>query len=243
MRHLILLSALLASVSACDRAAPDPRGVGRNETLLVVTATGRSETRPDEARLQLGVQSDAPSAGEASRLNREKMDRVTDALAGLGVKPENLQTRNLSLNRIDHGPERGRFRAYNVVEVTMRDMARVGDAVTAVTEAGANVLSGPNLRVSNADAANKSAYAMAYRNARARAEAYAEAADLTIGRVLGIYDGGVVPQTYSMDAMAQEGRGMATVAPTAPPPPPAPFSAGTNTSEVRVRVDFALEPQ
>ena len=239
MRRLILIP-LAASILACDRAAPDPRGVGRNETLLVVTATGRSETRPDEARLQLGVQSDAQSAGEASRLNREKMDRVTEALASLGVKPENLQTRNLSLNRIDHGPERGRFRAYNMVEVTMRDMNKVGDAVTAVTEAGANVLSGPSLRVTNADAANKSAYAMAYRNARSRAEAYAEAADLRIGRVLGIYDGGAVPHTYSMDAMAQESRGMATVAPAAPPPP-APFSAGTNTSEVRVRVDFALQ--
>ena len=240
MRHLILLS-LFASVSACDRAAPDPRGIGPDETLLVVTATGRSETRPDEARLQLGVQSDAASAGEASRLNREKMDRVTGALGRLGVKADDLQTRNISLNRIDHGPERGRYRAYNVVEVTMRNMSRVGDAVTAVTEAGANVLSGPSLRVSDADAANKSAYAMAYRNARSRAEAYAQAADLTIGRILGIYDGGVVPQTYSMDAMAQEGRGMANVAPTAAPPP-APFSAGTNTSEVRVRVDFALEP-
>ena len=241
MRHLILIP-LLVSAAACDRAAPDPRGVGKNETLLVVTASGRSESRPDEARLQLGVQSDAASAGEASRLNREKMDRVTQALGRLGVKPENLQTRNLSLNRIDYGPERGRFRAYNVVEVTMRDMSKVGDAVTAVTEAGANVLSGPSLRVTDADAANKSAYAMAYRNARTRAEAYAQAADLSIGRVLGIYDGGVVPPTYSMDATAQEGRGMATVAPAAPPPP-APFSAGTNTSEVRVRVDFALEPR
>ena len=244
MRHLILL-VVLASVAACDRAAPDPRGVGKNETLLVVTASGRAETRPDEARLQLGVQSDASSAGEASRLNREKMDRVTSALAQLGVGRDDFQTRNLSLNRIDHGPERGRYRAYNVVEVKMRDMSKVGDAVTAVTEAGANLLSGPSLRVADAEAANKSAYAAAYRNARARAEAYAEAADLQIGRVLGIYDGGGVTHGASMDLMAQEGRGMATVAPSAPPPPPvsAPFSAGTSTSEVRVRVDFALEPK
>ena len=244
MRHLVLLI-VLASAAACDRAAPDPRGVGKNETLLVVTASGRAETRPDEARLQLGVQSDASSAGEASRLNREKMDRVTSALARLGVGRDDFQTRNLSLSRIDHGPERGRYRAYNVVEVTMRDMSKVGDAVTAVTEAGANVLSGPSLRVADAEAANKSAYAAAYRNARARAEAYAQAADLQIGRVLGIYDGGGVSHGASMDLMAQEARGMATVAPAAPPPPPvsAPFSAGMNTSEVRVRVDFALEPK
>lgn len=232
----ILLAVLL--LAGCERSPADPRGVDRDETLLTVTATGQAEAKPDEARLQLGVQSDAANAGEASRLNREKMDRVTQALQRLGVKPDDLQTRNISLNRIDYGAERGRFRAHNVVEVTMRDMAKVGEAVTAVTEAGANVLSGPTLRVSDREAANRSAYGEAYRAARARAEAYAGAAGLRIDRVLAIYDGGEVPQNYVGDAMAANQS--ASPSPVARTGPPAPFSAGVNTSEVRVRVDFAL---
>ena len=235
MRRIALPA--LALLAACQPPASDPRGVERDETLLTVSATGRADTRPDEARLQLGVQSQAGSAGEASRLNREKMDKVTAELARLGVKPDAIQTRNLSLSRIDYGPERGRFRAYNMVEVTLRDMGKVGEAVTAVTEAGANVLSGPDLRVSNREAANRSAYAEAYKAARARAEAYASAADLKIERVLGIYDGGETyapPPPYVGDAMAQA----RTAAPAAPPP--APFNPGINTTEVRVRVDFAL---
>ncbi|MDQ3246296.1 MAG: SIMPL domain-containing protein [Pseudomonadota bacterium] len=228
---------LSLAVAACQQAAPDPRGVARDETLLTVTATGRADSRPDEARLQLGVQSVAATSDEASRLNREKMQKVTEALTALGVKEDQLQTRNLSLQRIDYGPRRGNFSAENIVEVTMRDVSKVGEAVTAVTRAGANVMSGPDLRVSDRETANRSAYASAYRAARSRAEAYAEAADLKIERVLGIYDGGEhgVPTPYP------------------PPPPPvvrqmsaesgavsAPFSAGTNTTEVRVRVDFAL---
>lgn len=235
MRSLAAL-ALPVLLAACQQAAPDPRGVARDETLLTVTASGRADTRPDEARLQLGVQSQAGSAGEASRANREKMDRVTAALAQLGVRPEQIQTRNISLNRIDYGNERGQFRAYNVVEVTMRDMAKVGDAVTAVTEAGANVLSGPSLRVTDSEKANRSAYAAAYKAARERADAYASAAGLEVSRVLAIYDGGQVPQhMVTIDAMEAGPRPV-----SAPPPPPAPFSAGMNTSEVRVRVDFAL---
>lgn len=235
--------ALCLAVTACQQAAPDPRGVGRDETLLTVTATGRADTRPDEARLQLGVQSSAASAGEASRLNREKMDKVTAALEQLGVKKDDLQTRNISLNRIDYGPERGQFRAYNMVEVTMRDLTKVGDAVTAVTEAGANVLAGPSLRVSDREKANRSAYAEAYRAARARAEAYAGAAGLKISRVLGIYDGGEVAGGYeTMDANMSAQAGPPPVSRAAPPPPPeaAPFYGGTSSSEVRVRVDFAL---
>jgi hypothetical protein len=230
---------LAFALAACSRAPADPRGVDRDETLLTVTATGRADNRPDEARLQLGVQSVAATAGEASTLNREKMQRVSAALAGLGIKTDDLQTRNLSLQRIDYGPERGRFRAENVLEVTMRDVTKVGEAVTAVTQARANVMSGPDLRVSDRETASRSAYSSAYRAARARAEAYAETAGLEIDRVLGIYDGG------------EQG------IPGPPPPPPvsrmstvdvqsaapAPFNPGMNSTEVRVRVDFALEPQ
>lgn len=239
---------LIPLFAACQPAPPNPRGVERGETFLTVTATGRAEARPDEARLSLGVQSQGASAEEAARANREKMDRVTAVLQRLGVRTDDLQTRNVSLQRIDYGPERGRFRANNVVEVRMRDMGKVGEAIAAATDAGANLLSGPNLRVSDREAATRSAYAEAYRAARARAEAYAGAAEMEISRVIAIHDGGEagMPVPYAraggMDMTVQ------TVSPPAPeeapPPPPTavPFNPGMNSSEVRVRVDFALRP-
>lgn len=236
----ILIPTVLLTLAACQPAAPDPRGVDHDETLLTVTATGRADATPDEARIQLGVQSLAGSAQDASRSNRDKMHKVTATLAALGVKPEHVQTRNLTLNRIDYGKDRGRFRADNVVEVRMRDTRRVGEAIAAATDAGANLLSGPDLRISDREKANRSAYAAAYRAARERAEAYAGAAGLTISRVLAIHDngeaGGPIPYeraSVGYDAVAQ-------AAPAAPPPAPMPFSPGTSTTEVRVRVDFAL---
>ena len=235
MRPALLLA--LPLLAACQPAAPDPRGVERDETLLGVTASGRADTRPDEARLQLGVQSNASSADAASRANRDRMAKVSAALAKFGVKADDIQTRNLTLQRIDYGPERGRFRADNLVEVKVRDMARVGDAVAATTEAGANLVGGPDLRISNREAASRSAYAAAYRNARARAEAYAGAAGLKITRVLTIRDAGEsgAPMPYppvSLEAAAQ-------AVPVAPPA--VPFSAGVMAQEVRVRVEFALK--
>lgn len=233
-----LASIALAS-SACDREARNP-GVLTGETFLTVNATGRADNRPDEARLQLGVQSVGRSAAEAGRVNREKMDKVTAALAKLGVKPGQLQTRNLSLQRIDYGADKGRYRADNVLEVRLTDLSQVGDAVAAVTDAGANLLSGPDLRVANHEAANRSAYAAAYRAARARAEAYATAAGLKIHRVIAIYDGGEssAPVPYARAVVAQEAAAPPVAAP--PPPPSVPFSPGVNSTEVSVRVDFAL---
>ena len=243
MRKMSPALLLLLPLAACQGGPVDPRGVDRDETLLTVTATGRADATPDEARVQLGVQSIGANAQEASRANRDKMEQVGTALAKLGIKPADIQTRNLNLNRIEYGKDRGRFRTDNVVEVRMRDARRVGEAIAAATDAGANLLSGPDLRVSNREQANRSAYAAAYRAARERAEAYAGAAGLKIGRVLAIYDNGEfappVPYARSGYGMAVE---QAMAAPAAPPPPPAvmPFSPGTSTTEVRVRVDFAL---
>ncbi len=234
----ILALAFLTALAACQPSAPDPRGVDHDETLLTVTATGRADSTPDEARIQLGVQSLAASAQEASRANREKMESVTATLARLGVEAKDVQTRNLTLNRIEYGRDRGRFRADNVVEVRMRDTRRVGEAIAAATDAGANLLSGPDLRISDREKASRSAYAAAYRAARARAEAYAGAANLRIVRVLAIHDNGEagMPIPYPSVGYARD-----AVAQTAAPPPPAmPFSPGTTTTEVRVRVDFAL---
>ena len=228
----------LIALAACQPAAPDPRGVDKGETLLTVTATGQADSTPDEARIQLGVQSLAGTADEASKANREKMEKVTATLARLGVKPEDIQTRNLTLNRIDYGRDRGRFRSDNIVEIRMRDTRRVGEAIAAATDAGANLMSGPDLRISDREKANKSAYAAAYRAARARAEAYAGAAGLKIVRVLAIHDNGEAgsPIPYQRVGYAD------AVAQSAAPPPvsPLPFSPGTTTTEVRVRVDFAL---
>lgn len=234
MRSQTLILIPLLALSACSEKAPDPRGVGHDETLLSVSATGRSETRPDEARFTAGVSTIATSAEDATRRNNETMTKVTEALKAFGVAGKDLQTRQLTVNRIDWGANKGKYEAVNQVEVRMRAVDKAGEAVAATTQAGANVLSGPTLRVSDQEAATKSAYAAAYRAARARAEAYAGAAGLKIDRVLTIRDGGdgSPPMPYYAEADAAN----AVVAQSAAPP----FNPGVSESQVSVRVDFAL---
>jgi len=237
MRHAILLL-VLPALAACQPAATDPRGVDRDETLLTVSATGRAETRPDEARFSLGVNTIAATAAEASRLNNEKMAKVTSALTGFGIKPDDLQTNALTLNRIDYGKDRGRYQANNTVIVRLKNLAKASEAIVATTTAGANLLSGPSLRVSDTEKANLSAYAAAYKAARARADAYAAAAGLKVDRILAIRDGGDSGgETIAMYAV-EEATAQAVAPVIAPPPPP--FNPGVNSSNVSVRVDFAL---
>jgi len=237
MRGLISIIVLSLGLTACSQEAPDPRGVEADEVLLQLTASGRTDTRPDEARFTAGVQTIAATAAAASTGNNEKMSAVVRAVEALGVKADDVQTRQITLSRIDYGPERGRFQANNMVEVRVRDLGKAGAAIAAATEAGANILSGPNMTVSDPEAAARSAYAGAYKAARARAEAYASAAGLKVSRVLAIRDAGdagPVPMYATADAVM------------APPPlvraesGPPPMRPGMNASQVQVRADFAL---
>lgn len=236
MRAVVLALTTGVTLTACGHAPPDPRGVDRNEVLVQIAATGHSDTRPDQARFSAGVETIDATAAAASARNNEVINRVVAALRGLGVRPEDVQTQTITLSRIDYGRDRGRFQANNRIEVRIRDINRAGQAIAATTQAGANVLSGPDLRVGDPEAASRSAYAQAFRAARARADAYAQAANLRVVRVLAIRDF----QNDESSAMMASVAEMSEDRVAAEPPP---VMAGTNASDVRIRVDFALGPQ
>lgn len=243
-----LALAALPLLAACADKEDDARGVTHDETLLSVSASGEAETRPDQAQFEAGVRAWAASAGAASAKANAEIVKVAAALKALGIEDKDIQTRNVGVSRVEYGDRKGQYEASNIVVVTVRDVARSGAAVTAATEAGANVMSGPNLRMSDPEAVANTAYAAAYRNARKRAEAYAEAAGMEISRVLYIRDaGGMQGNRYFQGAV-----------PVAPPPVVQTSNGsrpesldmgggavmtGQTTSNVTVQVDFALVPK
>lgn len=238
IRGLLLTVCAGAIASSCSSGKPDPRGVDHDETMLSVSAIGRSENRPDQAAFTAGIETIRGDAKTASDANAQAMQKLVDALLATGIKKDDVQTSNISINRIDWGRNKNKVQASNTVTVKVRNVDKVSEAIAATTGANANLLSGPNLSISDPEKARLSAYGAAYKAAKVRAEAYAAAADMKIARVLTIRDGGVVgqPMPYEMDAMAESGAA-ATVRTVAPPP----VQVGTTTSEVSVQVDFALE--
>lgn len=257
MKSLVFAAPLGALLLAgCGETVYDPRGVDKAETLLSVSASGQADTRPDEAQFQAGVQNWAGTAEAASRETQDDIAQIVAALRELGIAEDDIQTSAVNVQRIDWGDRRGQFQAYNTLSVRVRDIDQAGAAVTAVTGVGANIVSGPDLRLSDPEAAANAAYANAYRAARTRAEAYAEAADMEINRVLYIRDaGGQQGNRWLAGAQATAADSAMAMAPPPPVAPPvvrtqampeeqsavsATIMPGQTTSSVTVQVDFAL---
>lgn len=241
MRSLIPLTPLVL-LAACQSGPRDDaagtRGLDRDETLVRTTGIGRAEARPDEARFSAGITAIGSTGPEASAANARKMNAVVAAMKALGVDEKDIQTQQLSIQRQDYGPNKNKFEANNVVSVRIRQVDKAGAIIGAATGAGANVLSGPDLRVADPDAAVRAAYAAAYKSARARADAYAAAAGLKVTRVLTIQDSYAGP---TADMESRYSRTMDATAQAAPPPVVAPpVMGGTSEATVSVSVDFAL---
>ena len=73
----------------------------------------------------------APAAAQAA--NTKKIEDIVKALADLGVAARDTQTRNLSLQKLDYGPNKGQYQASNILRVRLRDAPRAQERSSATT--------------------------------------------------------------------------------------------------------------
>ena len=203
--------------------------VAAGNTLLTLSAEGRSNRTPDLAVFSAGVTSQGKTAGEALSANSADMNRVIAALKRAGIADRDIQTSNLSLNPI-YQPQRPMpdgtvepaqpkiigYQVYNTVNVRQRNLAQFGRVLDTLVAAGANQINGPNFQMDDPDAATDEARTQAMKKARARANLYASAAGLKVLRILAISEsGGYVPQPQVMYSRAAMADGMEKSTPVA----------------------------
>ncbi|HSK14826.1 MAG TPA: SIMPL domain-containing protein [Gaiellaceae bacterium] len=168
-------------------AAAAAGGVG-----ITVVGTGSARVAPDVAQWSFGVQTSGDTAAAALAANNEAAERIVAALRDAGVAEEDLRTEQVSVwpRTADDGSGVQGYDASNVVQATIRDLDGAGAVVDAAVSAGANQVYGPTLTVSDAQAQYRAAVDAAFDDARARAEAIAEKAGVTLGAPVAIVEGG-----------------------------------------------------
>jgi uncharacterized protein YggE len=196
-----------------------------------VTGSATIRSAPDEAVITLGVQTQAPTAQGALQQNASRMNDVVKALLGDGVKPGDLATAwvNLYPNYDSSGTAIVSYSAQNQVNVTVRDLSKVGSIIDDAVGAGANLSSGIQFQLSDQNQGVERALAEAVANARAKAEALAAAGDATLGPVVTIAEntyGQYPPIPFAADA----GRAEAST----------PISPPTLETQVAVTVVWSL---
>lgn len=193
---LALLVALAAS--ACVAVAPND-GAPRRASTVTVAGSGTVSATPDQAEITTGVVTQAATAAQAMAANSQAMERLLQSLANLGIGPRDIQTTNISVSPQRRAPKEGQppeitgYEVSNQVRVKVRDLARLGQVLDRQVSQGANLVYGIHFGLQEPAPLLDEARKRAMADARRRADLYAAAAGLKVGRVLSVQESGVAP--------------------------------------------------
>ena len=233
---LVLMAIASASVLGGAAAAQDAGAAIFRATTLDISAEGEVKAVPDQATISLGVRTSSRTAAAAMRANRELMNTTLAALAAQGVQKRDIQTSNLNLNaqytyEPNQSPRLTGYQADNEVTIVVRDLARLGQTVDAVTTGGANQINGVSFGLSDPAPVQDEARRAAVKALRARADLYAQAEGLRVVRLVNLAEGdaprAVQPRMVSMRAMAS-------------PAAPTPMEPGELNVVIRVSATYEL---
>lgn len=214
-----------------------PKRTATERGSIVVTGTGRVSVTPDLADVRLGVAITRPTAAAARTEAATVMTAILAAVADAGVARPDVRTTTLSLQpRYDYrdgrAPTLTGYELANSAEITVRDLARLGEVIDGALAAGATSMDSLTFRVADPAPAEREARLAAMATARSRADVLAEAAGLTIRGVSDIAEGVAAgsPGPLFKGARMAMAADMAT-----------PVEAGSTEIVVSVTVTFAVD--
>jgi uncharacterized protein YggE len=235
---VILLAAVLVVSGCAPRAVAAPAAAAETTNpLRTITVVGRGEVKakPDIATVNLGVEVTAPTVSEAMTEANARMETILAAMKALGIADKDIQTSNFSINFERREPTApaaseptagaktgstqvpsGFYRVNNMIQVTIRDLDKVGDVLDAAVEAGANNVWGVSFGLDNTEALEAQAREKAVADARSRAESLAKLNGVAMGDVISVSEvigGGPSPMYAEAASFKGLGGGGAPVEP------------------------------
>ncbi|MCX8032755.1 MAG: SIMPL domain-containing protein [Thermoleophilia bacterium] len=207
----IILAGTLAGCSQEQPAAQAESPEAQGANTIVVTGTGTVTTAPDEATIQIGVETDGKTAAAALDANSKETQKVLDRLKAEGISQDKIETAGVTVypNRYYDsatGQEKTTgYRAQNTVSVRITDFAQIGQVFAAASDAGADNINGPAWQLREDSSAVAKALSKALANAQLKAEAIAQDQGLRLGEVVSISENQSYNWFPGMDARAYAG--------------------------------------
>lgn len=234
-----LAGALLACSALPAFAEPPPP----REPVIAVTGEGNASVAPDMAILSFSVVSDDKTARGALDKNNAAMSAVLNGLKGQGIAERDLQTSGFGVNPQYVYPDQNGaeprlpqltgYQVANTLSVRLRDIAKVGAVIDQAVTLGVNQGGSITFTNDKPEATLTEARKKAVADAMAKARTLAEAAGVTLGRVVELSESSPRPEPVPMAMRAMAKNDAAEAVPVA---------NGENSYSVSVTMTFAIAP-
>jgi uncharacterized protein YggE len=169
---------VIASKTTCDPSR-----------TVQVSGTALINVIPDRALIQLGVQSNGRSAADVQAANSATIERVVKSIKAFGVEAKYISTDWYFIEPLYDDYESLHIKGYrinNTVAITLRDVSKTNDVISAALQAGANQVTNLELYTSELRKYRDQARELAIKAAVEKAQSLASAAGAQTGCMLNI---------------------------------------------------------
>ena len=142
--------------------------------------TGEAELKPDFARINVTVATQAETVAQATAANNTATERVLARIQGLGIKREDIRTANFQVFQTPQqvGPDgkevkTPKFSAHHRLQITTRDLDGVGRLAGEILASGDMTFQSVSFGLDRQEEGGDKAREAAVRDARRQAEVYA----------------------------------------------------------------------
>ncbi|MCE5197498.1 MAG: SIMPL domain-containing protein [Armatimonadota bacterium] len=169
------------------------------QTGVIATGTSTVTGTPDTAFVTFGVMNQDRDAAAAARENATKTTAVINAIVRFGIPRNNIQTVNYSVSPVmdykQNPPVTVGYQVTNQVRVKTKDLTKTGQLIDAAVGAGANNVQSIEFTVEDPSPLRRQALVNAIADARAKAQAMADALGVKLGRVTQVSESvGITPR-------------------------------------------------
>lgn len=180
----------------CLAAGPSEKHMTEPRTI---TVTGEAEIKvqPDEVTITVGVESRDKDLGKAKRDNDERIKRIVAAAKGSGVEERRIATDRITIDpSFESSSYSGRgtnieyYAVSRNLQLTLREVGRFDQVLSAVVEAGANVVSDVQFSTTELRKHRDEARTLAMKAAHEKATALAQTLGMKVGKARSINEGG-----------------------------------------------------
>jgi uncharacterized protein len=190
MRWILCLGLFLAAASPTETSLAQGQGEKPSpQARVIVVGEASVSAPPDYAEIRGGVTTTAKTVEEAMDANSKLMAAVTGALLDAGVAQNDIQTSEFSIEPVytsrtsSDGQKLSGYRVSNQVNAKIHQLAKVGEILDRLVAAGATDVGNVRFLLSDPSKALDQAREAAFADARHKAELYARASGLNLGRV------------------------------------------------------------
>jgi uncharacterized protein YggE len=195
-------------------------GLNAQQGPPTVRASGEATVTvaPDEARINIGVVTQAPTAEAAGAENARRAEAVVTRLRALLGASGEVKTINYSISpnydyQAKAPPVITGYTANNTVQVRIDHLEDTGKVIDAVTQNGANAINGIQFMLKDDRAVRAEALGKAAEQAKTNAEAIASALGLEVTGVVSAETGEAVTPRPIYTMMATQARASTPVSP------------------------------